>query len=298
MSDEINTDDYFALPPPGRDVDEATVEIFAKYAMPRLGGASGKGWSRVSTLQKCPYLFNIRYVAPKDENVPSARTSGSLVTGSVYHSFLALGYMGLMVRDLPLTPMKLRDELLGAGVDAECVSEAWRLYFAYCANYENDYLQPLAVEQLAKDDSDETSCRYDLIAMVKDHPWGIPDGIYNVEHKTAARFDSATLDGWFSDGEILGQMRLWTRVGFDQKYGPLHGAIVNLVSKTKIPKFERIVVPYSAFQIRQHSADLKSMDSLEEIYRSTGVWPRFRASCVGRYGKCELFEHCANPDEP
>lgn len=288
MAAPVNAD-YFRPEGLGESIDKALDEIFARYGMARLGGASGRGWSSRAVLQKCPYLFYRSYVLPTER----VGTPLALTTGSAFHAFMAVGYQNL-ITPTPLTSEKLRDELLTAGVTAAGINEAWRLYYAYTVRYEVDYLRPLAVEHLAGDDEGNT-CRYDLIAEVVNHPAGLPDGVYNVEHKTASRFDQGTLDGWFNDGEILGQMRIWPRARLARKFGKLQGVIVNLVSKTKIPQFERIVVPVQTWQIKQHDADLKALDMLQTIYKTTNTWPRFRNSCVGRYGKCAMFDHCANP---
>ncbi len=70
--------------------------------------------------------------------------------------------------------------------------------------------------------------------------------------------------------------------------------IVNLVSKTKEPAFERTIVPTQPWQTKQHESDLRMLEMEEALYKATGIWPRRRAGCVNKFGKCQLFDHCAN----
>jgi hypothetical protein len=174
----------------------------------------------------------------------------------------------------------------------EIVAEAWRVYQAYTANYEErEYLTPLAIEHSAA--STTYSCRYDMIARVDVDVMGIPKGVFVVEAKTTSRFDGPSLDGWRNDGEVLGQMLLWKDLGLDRKFGELAGVIINLLGKQKIPQFRRIILPVQAWQINAHRHEIGQWQGLEGLYRASGIWPRARQSCVSRYGMCELFSHCA-----
>ncbi len=283
-------------------LDDALEGFFEEAGVPRPGGPSGKGWSSRSELQACPYRYYLQRVAPPRlaaRILADARKSPALEIGSLFHQLLAHHYLARLPGKDQEFWLKLTEEsdtflqyLREKGVSGEVIQEARRLYEAYTMRYESDYLRPVAVEARFEDDHG-LSCRFDLLAEVIDNPLGIPKGLWNVEHKTCSRFDDATLTGWQSDGEILGQMLVFDRLKLHRRFGPLQGVIVNLISKTKVPGFHRTFVPIRKKALRQHAKDLKVFEAVENVYRATGTWPRSRAACIGRYGKCQFFDHCA-----
>lgn len=121
-------------------------------------------------------------------------------------------------------------------------------------------------------------------------------GTYVVEHKTAGRFDDATLDGWRNDGEVLGQITLWKRLDLDAIFGPLRGVMVNIIGKQKIQQFHRTVVSVQSWQSEQHTEDLRHWQGLKQLMISNGIFPRSRANCIGRYGKCVQWSHCSGDE--
>lgn len=273
---------------PQRSFDELLADIFDQHKMPRLGGASGKGWSSYSMFQRCPYLYKVSYV--DGERAPAGP---ALEIGSALHTFMALHYTWMVKEDLTLTPEVCKDALLDAGGRAESILAAWRYYDSYRAHYEIDYLYPLAVEELAIGENGN-SCRFDLIARVdKPQPGGILPGVYNVDHKTSARMTTDYLDGWQNDGEIIGQMMIWKQAKLDKKYGKLRGSIVNIIGKQKTPQFARVVVPFQPWHVKQHNEDLQLWAMQQNICRATGTWPRARNNCTTKFGTCHLFQHCS-----
>ena len=274
-----------------RGIDEVLGEIFDRYKLTRLGGASGRGWSSYATFQRCPYLYKVTYVDGQRGIAALA-----LETGSAFHTFMALHYAWMLDENYALPPHVCREELLNHGARPEAIIAGWAAYDAYVLHYENDYLYPLGIEEWAKGHNGNT-CRYDLIARVDEAQPGIVPGAYIVEHKTASRFTSDLLEGWHNDGEVLGQIMVWKQAGLDKKYGKLRGTIVNIVGKQKIRQFARIIVPAQAWHVRQHTADLKVWAALQEMYRATDTWPKARNNCVHRYGMCQLFQHCSTNEK-
>lgn len=286
-------DNYVSLEPDPniRRLDDALAEIFQRYGMERLGGASGRGWSSFAAFQRCPWYF--KQLISGERGTPSP----ALETGSAFHAFLALHYTWMIDEALRLTPEVMRNELLDAKCRAENVLEAWRLYDAYALHYEHDYLFPLAVEHWCED-PDGNTCRYDLIARVDSAQAGIVPGTYICESKTAARFDTATLTGWRNDGEVLGQIMVWKRAKLDRRFGKLRGVIVNIVGKQKVVQFHRTLVPAQSWHVRQHMEDLKVWSALQRMCEATDTWPRSRANCITRYGMCPFFDQCAENRKP
>lgn len=280
------------LPNPDiRPIDDVLQEIFERYKMTRLGGASGRGWSSYATFQRCPYLYKVSYL-DGERGIPAK----ALEIGSAFHTFMALHYTWMLDANLALTPHVCRDELMNGGARPESIIEAWRVYDSYAMHYEVDYLYPLGIEEWAQGDNGNT-CRYDLIARVDEPQPGVPPGTYIVEHKTALRFTIDLLEGWHNDGEVLGQIMVWKQGKLDKKYGKLRGTIVNIAGKQKTPQFQRVIVPAQAWHVREHAQDLRIWAAYQEMCRATDTWPRARNNCVGRYGLCSLFTHCSTNEK-
>jgi hypothetical protein len=178
----------------------------------------------------------------------------------------------------------------------EFVTEAWRVFCAYAIYYQDEEIMPLAIEYDLKDPRTQESCRFDLIAFFPHAHGDRPAGTFNVEHKSASRFDYDTLTAWSGDGEVLGQIALWDELKLHKRFGTLRGVIVNLLGKQKEPKFHRTIVAPSSYQIEQHLDDLKKWEGLIQLSRGTGIFPRARGNCINRWGRCQNFDHCGGVD--
>jgi hypothetical protein len=273
-------------------IDEVTSDIFEEYGLPRLGGASGRGWSSFATIQRCPHLYKVTYL-DRFRGTPGK----ALEVGSIMHTLLALYYSWMVDDNWKLTPEIMKNALMQRGARPESVIEGWRLFDAYQNHYTSDYIYPIAQEVWAQD-PDGNTCRYDLIARVVEDQPGIPAGIFNIEHKSAARFSQPYLDGWRNDGEVIGQMMIWKRSGLDEKYGELKGTIVNIIGKQKVPLFHRTIIPLEAWHVSQHAQDLKMWTAIRNMYEASGFWPKSRTNCTNKYGTCQIFDSCASNQEP
>ena len=276
-------------------VDEVLAEIFAKADLPRLGGQStGRGWSSISTFQRCPHLWKQKYLKEKKPWV--LIESPSLAIGTLIHVFLAVHYSRMADPEYFLTPEVIYDACK-LYANPEFVEEAWRVFTAYRMYYSLEAIQPLAIEYDLKDPRTGESCRFDLIAFFSETVAGRAAGTYVIEHKSASRFDSDTLEGWVNDGEVIGQVALWKRLGLDLRFGKLQGVIVNLLGKHKVPQFHRTLVAPESWQIDGHLDDLRRWEGLINLSKSTNSFPRSRGGCINRYGRCGWFDQCATGEE-
>ncbi|KKM92263.1 hypothetical protein LCGC14_1220160 [marine sediment metagenome] len=288
------------------DPTVVSMDAALKRAVEELGidltltGGSGHGWSRSSTMQQCPHKYDQKYNKNKggwENGIPPK----ALQIGGCFHAFMALYYQREIDIDKGATPDEavvepgvLCDALLDYGADPVLIGAAWQYFEGYANYYEaqgHDWFKPLAVEYRAKDPNGPDTCRYDLIAEVKDHPVVLP-GTWIVEHKTASRLDKGVTEGWHLDGEIVGQCMIYKKARLAMKFGKLQGVIVNVIVKTKIPQFHREFVTPPMKSTRRQAKDLKVFRATKAIYESVGYWPRSLASCVGRYGFCEFFDAC------
>lgn len=276
-------------------VDEVLIEIFAGAGVPKLGGQStGRGWSSISTFQKCPYLWKRKYLDEARE-AGIGSVAPALEIGILIHVLLAVYYTRMIDQGYPLTVEMVRDKLK-AKANPTLVDEGWVYFVGYALYYQNENIVPLAVEYNIVDPRTGESCRYDLIAFFPEDAPGRPAGTYEIEHKSAGRFDYPTLNGWQNDGEVIGQIKLWKDLGLDKRFGPLQGAIVNIIGKQKYQQFHRTIVAAQTWQVDGHRQDLKLWEAQIRTSIATGIFPRARASCVHRYGMCESFDHCSTAE--
>lgn len=273
-------------------VEDAFKTIFEAHGLPRLGGqSSGRGWSSFALWQRCRYAWRKRYLEHTKPKLFTERES--LAIGTLIHTFCALHY-ARMIDDQyeSLSPEEAYKQVLNIATPSY-VNEGWRVFQAYRLYYKHEDLQPLAVEYDLKDPRTGESCRFDLIMYAPTDTPSRLAGTYEMEHKSSGRFDIDTLEGWANDGEVLGQCALWKRLGMDHRFGPLRGAIVNILGKQKEPKFHRTTVAPEEWLIRQHLDDLKRHEGHIQLARATNDFPRSRANCIGRWGRCDWWDHCA-----
>lgn len=272
-------------------VDVVLAELFDSVQLTRLGGAStGSGWSNFQLFQRCPHAWWKRYIEQARPLI--AVESPAIAIGSLIHTYLALHYLLMIEPDYGLTPEAVYDFALRRA-NPQFVGEAWRVFMAYTRHYALEEIQPLAIEYNLVDPRTRESCRYDLIAYFPNEAPGRPEGTYIVEHKSTQRFDRQSLEGWANDGEILGQVMLWERLGLKHRFGPLRGVLVNILGKQKVPEFHRTYVAPSTWQIDQHKSDLSHWSALIGLAKATDSFPRARSGCINRFGMCEWWELCA-----
>lgn len=275
-------------------LEAAMPRLFHEHGLERLGGRStGSGWTNIGLFQKCPYAWKLRYLTPRvPQNFGIVVEIEPLAIGSLVHTYLAVYYMRMIVHDYPLTPEEINVRVREWGCNPKIYEEAWRLFNGYALFYQHEDIMPLAVEFNLRDPRNNDSCRFDLIAFFpKDRP-GMLAGTYGIEHKTAAKFDANTLEGWRGDGEVLGQTLLWERLHLDKKFGPLRGVMVNILGKQKEPQFHRTIVAPSALTIQQHHEDLRNWNGKIAHAKAINDFPHSRNNCIRGFSRCEHWDHC------
>jgi hypothetical protein len=297
-ADESEVDERIIVLPTWKPLEQAMTEIFAGAGLDRLGGRStGSGWSSVSQFQKCRYAWKRTYLVRSNEGETFMGEILPLAIGILVHTYLALHYQRMLVPSYPLTPDDVNQRVREMGCNPEVFLEAWRLYSAYRLFYKNEVIVPLAVEANYVDPRTNDSCRYDLVAYFPDEVPGRLPGTYIVEHKTAGRFDQNTLEAWPGDGEILGQINAWERLHLEKRFGSLRGVLVNLIGKQKMPEFHRTIAAPTSFAIEQHRRDLKNTNAEIQVAIASNNWPRSRANCIHRFGRCAHWDHCNLGDD-
>lgn len=294
-----------------KSIEECIALAYASFNVPPLGGASEDGWSKMSDFQRCPYRYYKNHVEEKNPAlVQIAEKPVNLELGALFHACLACHYIGSIKRkyiqfekreyvEYP-TALELLNRVLALGGNPDIVAEVERLYLAYFNHYGNPHnegIQPLAIELPAGKPGVHT-CRFDMLS----YHGGNTNGVWIDEHKTASRETRDVLEGWWLDGEIIGEVYGYKLSGLEKVYGPLIGVSVNVVIKTKEPKFRRVevVVPDSLLERyiddREYWGSVRAdLTARSKTYGSTS-FPRKLQGCIGRYGTCELWDHCRDAD--
>lgn len=299
--------------PNAKSIEQCIREAYESFGVPPLGGASTDGWSKLADYQRCPYRYWLLYEQPPNVSFLTDEKNGvevpaALELGALFHSMLAMHYSqnaksmlfspteSMLFSDtksmLFPTPYALAERVAALGGNLAIVDEAKRLYGAYFGQYGNpqdEGITSLAVELGAGIEGIHT-CRYDLLAERKDA------GVWIIEHKTASSETRQVLEGWWLDGEILGEVYAYKLSGLDKVYGPLVGVCVNITFKTKVPKFRRVEVVVTDDLVEAYARDIAWWKGSRSACKSTGQWPRKLQGCISRYDTCTFFDHCRNAD--
>jgi hypothetical protein len=286
---------YFVVETPGAVPMAAALDAaFASFGCETPGGPSVNGWSRMSEFQRCPYAYYLR-------NVLSAlppegyQTSGPLEVGVLVHACLAVHYGRMLPPGYPgwqanlPSPDALLDAVTAANADIVFVQEARRLVEGYIDFYGFEDIEPVAVEHSAGIEGIHT-CRYDLLA------W--KDGaLWNFEHKTASNDSGAALDAWWVDGEILGEMYAWKLSQLEEVFcGRLTGVVINLLIKSKVPRFRRVEIVVPDKVLDAYARDRRWWNDHRQQCLTRGHWPRKLQGCASRFGLCAYYLHCRDED--
>lgn len=180
------------------------------------------------------------------------------------------------------------------------ILEAERIFDAHTNFYGSgqEDVEPLAIEWFAKHPLLGYTCRYDAIVRLGPNDPYVREGALEAgsvlihERKSARYLSEIALEGWFLDGEILGQLLLWEPSGCERLFGPLAGLVVDVTTKEKVPKFSRILVPKNPVTVREHARGIAYQNAEIALWKATGYFPKRWVSCW-RYGrKCGLYTQC------
>lgn len=183
---------------------------------------------------------------------------------------------------------------------AALIYEAERLFDAHTSFYGEgrEDVTPLAVEWLAVNNALGYTCRYDMIgALGPGDPLvvggALPVGsVLIYERKTSAYLSEAVTDGWWLDGEVLGEILNWEPSGCAALFGPLAGVIVDIVTKAKVPKFHQVLLPADLATVAEHERWIRYTNSEIGLWEATGVYPKRFTQCFDRWGKCGNWQNC------
>lgn len=260
----------------------------------RKGGGTPYGWHTFATRFQCWYKYHLSEQLKVDRFY-----SPALAIGTLLHEILATWYSTPLGQD-PSEQIDKMIEVCRINGYEKAVEEVMRLMEAYLYYWQaggkvikdskgnvisrpDDFFAPgteiVAVEEMLQTDTPfNYTCRMDLAIKRL-------DGIWVVDHKTARALDDSVTD-WAMQGEILGLLWLAQKRWGNQ----VKGLIINLIVKTKTPKFERLVFRLRPRNIQMHVDAIKALLEIQPIAEKLG-WPRNLTGCNSGF-KCAYFDLC------
>lgn len=286
--------------------DRAPYEEIAQMG---AGGASPRGSTFWKRAQSCPREHLLSNVL-RWEKTPRAR---ALDIGLLWHGILETYYRAVHLEQQgvwqEVSPGQQAFRFLQRFRD----EEGWGEFYETCSRMMDRYLErwrdnqdwqilgvevtlgwtaethPGWVRQLGF----EITTRLDLLVI----DWSLRGQPFtrHVEHKSSHSLDPLTVQGYNQDDQVLGQCFL-ARYAIDYtNLPPYLGALVNITTKGKEPKCERVPVQPSD-QALQAWAEAKR-DAYRELARfAERGYPKNYTQCTRRFGRCQHFDLCrANP---
>lgn len=268
-------------------VREALDRVKEEMGIPNPGmPAKAPGWSSLQRFLRCSEEYRLYYLVKENRGIVDQGT-GYQQLGIIVHDFLAEHY-----RNGPDRVREFKDKLIDLPSHVESFLEAWRIYEGYRDEYMFDWWKKedvFAVEEWGVLQNPTFLTRVDLIIKLKKNAIpGFAEGYYIVDHKTASKFDYASLNCWYHDVEIITQQMAW----YDKI--DLKGTIINLVGKQKKQKFERPMVHCMTEKFDWCKEFLKEKIGQMQLYKSTDhYWEKNPQGCVDRkYGVCGFYSTC------
>lgn len=125
-------------------------------------------------------------------------------------------------------------------------------------------------------------------------------GVWDLEHKTARLINEHLVHGYQMDMQILGQVWLVLRcLDLDALPGPFMGALVNIATKAKTPRFERVEVCPSDAHLHAFEDSTRRWSVMNELFGWAGH-PKALGCCAGAlrgYSRCDFYDACQRHPE-
>lgn len=120
-----------------------------------------------------------------------------------------------------------------------------------------------------------------------------------VEHKTARTITDDLIDGYQLDQQVLGQAWLFLNCVDTAAYAPFGGVVVNITTKHKLPRHQRVDVLPSRYHLQAFQESIVHWNTLEREFEQRG-WPKALGNCAGpaRYwSRCDFYDVCYGAPE-
>lgn len=258
--------------------------------------SSGSRWG--STLYKrsnvCPradrlYELGVRKVGPK---------SRDLDFGDLFHLTLEAYYrarqQGMTWRDAVHLAWSVSEPLRDEPGYESFYDDLTRVCTSYFELAATEDWKVVAVEEELTYQSPEIeySARLDLVAIIEDELW-----ICEAKSTKVITKDAKT--GYLLDLQTLGQIWLMRECVDLSQYPPFAGVLVNMTSKEKTPKHERVPVRATEAHLREFERHLRARQKMRAYAAQLG-YPKMFGNCSGAaqyFKSCSYFDICHGQPE-
>jgi len=259
-----------------------------------LDGPSKAGSTYWKMVRRCPReaaLYRLGLRGPSTE----ALDVGKLFHHGLEHYYLAQ-QRGAGLEDREREALESVQAFQHEEGYEETYGEVERLLTAYVAHVRTvaqDDWEVLAVEENVEYQHGRIVYTSRLDLVVKDREDG---GAWLVEHKSLRTTSAETQLGYQMDLQILGQVWLAANCFDWSQLPPFRGVIVNITTKHRHPRVERLRVMPSADHLAAFEAHLHELETIERHNGEMGH-PKFFGNCTGApryFSRCTYYDICFN----
>lgn len=258
--------------------------------MPESSG-SVYGSTTFKSQNVCPRAARLRALGVRK----TGPNSDALDFGDAFHLVLEAYYLarqrGATWRDAVADAWKVLDPLRGVDGYDEMNAELERVLTSYFEFAVNDQWRVIAVEEEIIYEGPEFNYSARLDLVVEDLERG---GMWIVEHKSTATITANSMQGYLLDVQTLGQCWLMYKCIDLTKYPHFRGLIVNMTSKQKTPKHERVFVYPTPVHMREFERSTEARTKMHAFAAELG-YPKMLGNCTGAaqyFGACAYFDIC------
>jgi len=258
-------------------------------------GPSERGWHRIESMLRCPRLYALQHIDGIE--FPLTRP---LVNGIMLHVALAHHYKRLECEQRGtdanewLSPEGALAEMVAKNSDSSPlwkagVDQVFDAFCAYAQNWDAESWTVLAVEEELRANLGGGRFLYtqrpDLIVEDFD------ERVWIVDHKSAYRLVSKTLQQHILDGQFLG----YQMFGFAKYGNRFAGVIVNRVKLSTPHDFDRTPIEPAPAALRQFTNSIvEAEERILQYGEDSTDFPMVLSNqvCYGKYGQCPAFDLC------
>lgn len=272
-------------------------------------GGSEAGLSAVSNWLSCPERSRLsglgvrQKVRERPDGVLEKLAAREL--GTIVHLLVSVRLVyGLgMAYELigPVKPGDARE--YGLGLSYEDRLKLWHIITTYDQSFpvELEPFEYLGVEvEVFTDIGDGRggscirSVRYDSVVRFKPEALaeGAPPGVFSLELKTDSRGGESAMNVYMP--QLASHCALWnSNPNLVATWGPMLGAIPNVIVKNVVPRCERMTLRYIPRFMQQRITEYHRLPGeIPFKVKADGSYPRMFHTCWGRYRPCEFIGLC------
>ena len=274
---------------------QATTDTRSESPLLLDAGPSERGWHRLENVLRCPRLYALR-----EMDVLPFPMSAPLVNGSLIHIALAHRYQQIKEQQTGGDPNKWfspEQAIAALAYKNNDESPLWRgaiahIIEAYCA-YNNNWLaEDWKVLEVENEFRARVGAKKHLYTQRADLVVEDPsERVWIVDHKSAYRINSKTLDQYILDGQFIGYQMFGKAIYKDR----FAGVILNRIKLSHPYDFDRRPIEPAPAALKSFLATIEEGERrIAAGGQDIDSFPMAlnNQTCYGKYGKCGAYDLC------